>query len=266
MTAMLRLRAIALAAGIGVAGLGALTCTGGGSATAPRSGSESDAEVVGDAPDTVLDCVGVLLVPQLRGSYFANVRRYGKESVALRESARLADLSDADLRALCDWEACVKTNGYNHACALTDAGVERCRVCEDGGDCGGFPRSREDCVAHARDPGRGTCHVGLLQECLIQRGVRGFGDRRVTRTCWASREACRGRLPESLVEEARAAQRETDQVTVAALVREVDLAAELQPDAAGPDGVIAQWRDRFSEWQGGLPTEVSDAGDFDVPE
>jgi hypothetical protein len=256
-------RAVALGSGVAVAALAVMTCTGGGSATPPPSAS--DAGEVGDASDGVLDCVGVLLVPRLRGNTFANVRRYGKENVALRESTRLAELSEQDLRAFCDWEACVRTNGYNHACILTDGGVERCRVCSDAGDCGGFPRSREECVARARAPGRGTCHVGLLEECLIQRGVRGFGDSRVTRTCWMSREACGGRKPESLVDEARAAQKETDQVTVAAISREVDLAAELEPDSAD-GGVVELWRKTLSEWQGGLPTEVSDAGDFDMPE
>ena len=259
-----RARGIALGTGLALAGLGAVTCTGGGMAL--PSESDSDAGTVEDASNAVLDCVGVLQVPQLRGTYFANVRRYGKDSAALRESARLADLPEAELNEFCDWEACVRANGYNHACGLNDAGVEKCRVCEDGGDCSGFPRSREDCGAHARDVGRGTCHVGLLQECLIQRGVRGFGDPHVTRTCWASRAACGGRLPGSLVEEARAAQHETDQVIVAAMGREVDLAAELEPDAAGPDGVIGWRRKRLAEWPGGLPSEVSDAGDFGDPE
>lgn len=260
---LVRLRSVGVAAASVAVAFAIVTCTDWDSETLRAS----DVGGVDAADDAMLDCVGVLLVPQLRGgSFFANTRRYGKDSPALRETTRLADLSDSDLRAFCDWEACVRTNGYNHACWLNDAGIEKCRVCEEAGDCGGFPRSREDCVAHARDPKRAACHVGLLQECLIQRGVRGFGDPRVTRTCWASREACRGQLDGSLVDEARAAQNETDQVSVEALVREVDLAAELEPDAAGPNGNIGFWRKELSGWQGGLPTEVSDAGDFDVPE
>jgi hypothetical protein len=204
-----------------------------------------------------LDCVDVLRVPTIRGYLFANVRRFGKNNPHLREEARLADLSGDDRSTFCDWEACVRTNGYNHFCAPNDAGVERCRVCDGGTDCQPFPVNRDDCAAHANDPGRGTCLVGLVQECLIQQGLRGFGDSRLTRTCWLSRQACDGRLAGDLSQRARAAQVETDQVTIQEWNREVELAAKLEPDASE----VEDWRKRLSAWEGGLPTDVDDAGD-----
>ena len=111
-------------------------------------------------------------------------------------------------------------------------------------------------MTRARDPGRAECHVGLLQECLIQRGLRGFGNPRVTETCGSSAEACSGRLAGDLTAQAMRAQHETDQVTIQALSEEVELAAQLEPDS----GYVDMWRRTLSQWEGGLPRDISDGG------
>ena len=87
--------------------------------------------------------------------------------------ARLGDLSPTDLAAFCDWEACIRANGYAHACSINDAGWEACHVCDDPSSCSGNFMSEGDCAAHATDADRGACHVGLLEECLLQQAMRG---------------------------------------------------------------------------------------------
>jgi hypothetical protein len=203
-----------------------------------------------------MDCVGETHVRRLHGEEFANVKRFGRENPSLRTTARLGDVAPGDLAKFCDWEACVRTNGYAHTCWVTDAGWERCRVCDSGAECNGEPMNREDCVARVKqDPGRSQCHLGLLQECLIQRGLRGLADRRVTRTCRLSQQACAGELPGDLTAQALAAQHETDQVTVEVCLKELDKAETLTPDAEA----IAQWRNDFAAWDGGLPEDAIDA-------
>jgi hypothetical protein len=208
------------------------------------------------APDAWIDCVGVLHVRASRGHEFANVRRFGEGSPTLRTTARLVELSPTDLGAFCDWEACVRANGYAHSCWVTDAGWERCRVCDGGDDCDGFPMTGGDCMAHVGDPARAACHVGLLQECLIQRGLRGFSDSRVTETCRESQQACAGQLPGDLTAQALAAQHETDQVTMEIMLWELDLADRLQPDSS----VVQAWRATMPAWEGGLPDGDMDGG------
>ena len=137
---------------------------------APLSGSaglQADADA-----GAFLDCVGVLQVQRVRGTLVANARRFGEANAAWRTASRLSDLAGHELRDFCDWEACIRTNGYRHACYLNDAGWERCRVCDAGGDCDGLPMSQDDCVAHATDVGRATCHVGSWRSaCCSKRCV-----------------------------------------------------------------------------------------------
>jgi hypothetical protein len=178
-----------------------------------------------------IDCVAALHVTQNRGLEFANVHRFGKDTPALRTTARIADLSPSDLHDFCDWEACVNVNGYDHTCWQSDAGWERCRVCTGAGDCDGHYLSQDDCVAHAGDVGRTQCHVGLLEECAIQRGLRGPADTRVTRTCALSAQACSGALPGDLSAQALAAQRETDQVTLELFDQTLASDERFAPDA-----------------------------------
>jgi histone H3/H4 len=203
-----------------------------------------------------LDCVGVLHVKSLRGSGVANAQRFGQQNPALRTTKRLGDLQGADLAAFCDWEACITSNGYAHVCALNEGGLERCKVCDAGTDCAGRPMSRADCVAHATDVGRASCHAGLLQECLIQRALRGVADPRITETCAESDQACAGETLGDLTAEALAAQHETDQVTVQVYDEELGIAAQLAPDASN----LAYWSSVLSAWDGGLPTDVNDGG------
>src|SRR5262249_9001588 len=68
----------------------------------------------GAIPSGSIDCVGVLHVPVLRGYAFANVQRLGDAASSLRTTARIQDLDPQDLRSLCDWESCVRSNGYGH--------------------------------------------------------------------------------------------------------------------------------------------------------
>ena len=236
---------------VGVTGAGA--CSG---------GRGNDGELVpgiGDSATssglTRFDCVGILHVRRSRGHEFANVHRLGQDHPAFRETLRIGELAPEDLEAFCDWEACVRTNGYAHVCAINDAGWERCRVCDGGDDCGDLPFDRAACVARAHDLSRSACHVGLMQECLIQRGLRGFADRRVTQTCQWSTASCAGELPGDLRDKALFAQNETNQVTVEYYETEVDLAAALEPDSPYVD----MWRQTLRQWEGGRPTDVSDA-------
>jgi hypothetical protein len=68
-------------------------------------------------------------------------------------------------------------------------------------------------------------------------------------------QSCSGQLPGDLSAQALAAQHETDQVTIQSLLEQVELAAKLQPDAS-----LERTREVLSSWEGGLPTDVSDAG------
>jgi hypothetical protein len=218
--------------------------------------SRAPPALAGDPPEaSVFDCVDILHVPQLRGHHVANVQRFGESTPSLRQTARVADLAPAELSDFCDWEACIRADGYGHTCWVADAGWERCRVCDGGDDCAGFPVDHADCVAHARDPGRAPCHVGLLEECLIQRALRGAADPRTTQTCELSAQACAGSLPGDRTADALAAQHETDQVTVEVASDELDLASRLQPDSS----FVASWRSTLAAWDGGLPVGAVDA-------
>jgi len=141
-----------------------------------RGAIPSDVQLAGDASSPVppywIDCVGVIHVVQWRGIELANATRFGESNPSLRTVARISDLGASDLRAFCDWEACVRVNGYGHTCWVNDAGFEQCRMCDGSADCDGHAMSEDDCVAHASDPGRATCHVGLLQECTLQQSLR----------------------------------------------------------------------------------------------
>jgi len=211
--------------------------------------------------DVWIDCVGVLDVVELRGVDVSNAWRFGEDASALRTTARLGELAPAQARAFCDWEACIRANGYGHVCALNDAGWESCRVCSTAADCDGRPMSPEECVAHASDVGRAACHVGLLQECLLQQAIRGPADPRTTRTCRWSAQACAGELAGDRSAEAMAAQHETDQVAVEQMNAEV--AAIAATDAA--PGYVNEWREILSGWDGGLPPD-DDAFDAGLPD
>jgi hypothetical protein len=201
--------------------------------------------------------VGVLNVQAQRGYLVANVHRFAEGNSALRRSTRIADLAPGDLRAFCDWEACIRTNGYNHSCWVDDGGVERCKVCDGSADCNGRPLSQGDCVAHAVDPGRLDCHVGLLQECLIQRALRGSASACNTESCRWSDQACSGLLPGDLTARAIVAQHETDQVTVGECGLELVQSAKLLPDGGVED--LAAANQLLSLWDGGLAACDQDA-------
>jgi hypothetical protein len=205
-----------------------------------------------------IDCVDVLHVTPIRGHAVANVLRLGEPSSTLRTTARIADLAPNDLQSFCDWQACIRTDGYGHTCSLNDAGWERCRACAGAADCNGDPMSRGDCVALATDATRATCNVGLLQECLIQRSIRGPADMRVTQSCEQSAQACAGQLPGDLTAQALSAQHETDQVAVEEAEAEVALAAELYPDSGYVAAQVASWQQKFATWDGGLPVAYLD--------
>jgi hypothetical protein len=162
---------------------------------------------------------------------------------------RLGDLPLTELRGFCDWEACLRTNGYGHTCWINDAGAERCRVCISSTDCDGAPLTQAEFIAHAREPGRASCHVGLLQACLLQQALRGPGDSRKTQACRSSDLACAGELSGDLTTQAVAALTETDQVTVEECMKEVGMASQLDPDAS----TIGYWQTQLSMWEGGLP-------------
>jgi hypothetical protein len=203
-----------------------------------------------------LDCVAnVLHVSALRGHQVSNASRFGESNPSLRTSYRISDLSQSDLRAFCDWEACLRSDGYAHSCYINDAGWERCRVCDGGDDCDGRPMSQDDCVAHASDTGRSTCHVGLLQECLLQQALRGPADPRLTLTCAESAQACAGQLNGDLSSQALASQLESAQVEVQVVLEDYERIYARFPDS-GIDTVIANL---LAAWDGGMPTDVSDA-------
>lgn len=235
-----------------------LTCNG--SRCTPSESVDGQLDAAGPVQGPRIDCVGVLQVTDIRGHYLGNARRFGKSDPALRQVARLTELSAADLADFCDWEACVRANGYAHSCHIDDGGVERCRVCDAGDDCEGFFMNREACTSKSHEQDRAQCHAGLLQECLLQQGMRGFADGRLTRTCWLSTEACAGRLPGDQAAAGLAAQHETNQVTVEVCGREVEQTAALQPDSAVTSAVVEQWRAKLSQWDGGPPSDVGDAG------
>jgi hypothetical protein len=220
----------------------------------------SDVQLAVDASSPVppywIDCVGVIHVVQWRGIELANATRFGESNPSLRTVARISDLGASDLRAFCDWEACVRVNGYGHTCWVNDAGFEQCRMCDGSADCDGHAMSEDDCVAHASDPGRATCHVGLLQECTLQQSLRGPADTRVTQTCAWSAQACAGSLPGDLTTQALAAQHETDQVAVEEATWEESVYAKLVgPDASQFDA----WLAIVAQWDGGTPIDVGDA-------
>lgn len=185
--------------------------------------------------------------------------RFGTDTPGLRASARLSDLSAADRAGFCDWEACLKANGYAHACTVAEAGVEPCRVCTDAGDtCDGFPRSQAECVAGIVSAGRATCHLGLLEDCLIQRAIRGFGDARRTISCQLSDDACAGVLPGDRATDFAFADHETSQVTVERLIVELDMTRTV---VRKEDLYFHGWEARLAAWDGGLPADtLVDAG------
>ncbi len=216
---------------------------------------KNDPKAISNTGVSSIDCVDLLHVRRIRGFEVANAQRVGGNNLGVRES-RISALAPSDLRAVCDWEACMKVNGYGHACWVDDGGVERCRVCDGGADCSGLPVSQDDCVAHAAEPPRATCHVGLMQECLLQRGLRGPADLRVTQACKWSQQACDGTLVGDLTDKNAAARFETDQVTIeTCCITELNQAIRLQPDSQ----VIPYVQKACAEWDGGLPPDY-DAG------
>ncbi|MGH7271671.1 MAG: hypothetical protein ACREJ3_14665 [Polyangiaceae bacterium] len=232
-------------------------------AAARDPAGDATVHTLGDTPVTTsasasswVDCVGALHVVVSRGYLLANAKRLSESNPSVRATSRIADLAPSDVRAFCDWEACVRTNGYRHVCSVNDAGWERCRVCDGGADCDGLPVSEDDCVAHAGDTSRASCHVVLLEECLLQRAIRAPGDPRLTEACRLSEAACAGQLPGDLSAQAVAARRETDQVTAEECERELAISSPLDADVAA----ASYWAQRFSAWDGGLPS-----GDLDAP-
>jgi hypothetical protein len=189
----------------------------------------------------------------MRDYAVANAERLADTRPSIDAGARVSDLAPGDLRALCDWEACLRTNGYGHVCYVNDAGWEQCRVCSGSADCSGLPVSQDDCVAHAGDPGVATCQVVLLEECLLQRAIRMPADPRVTRTCFLSGQACAGQLPGDLSVQATAARHETDQVAVEQAEREFAVAVANDAD---PPAVTAFWEQQFCTWDGGVPDDL----------
>ncbi|MCL2726289.1 MAG: hypothetical protein FWD69_17850 [Polyangiaceae bacterium] len=208
------------------------------------------------APEGYTDCVAALQIGRRRGLGISNVHRFGAEDPTVRYSARISDLTPDTLKGYCDWEACLWTNGYAHANWVDDAGIERWRVCDaDAGDtCDGFPMDQAACVAQATMPGRASCHVGLLQDCLIQRAIRGFADARVTEACRLSAQACTEQLPGDLTEKAQAAKQETDQVAIERALCELQNYTPWYPS----DPVKPHWLEVLSGWKGGLPADALD--------
>jgi len=213
--------------------------------------------VAGPPPAGFTDCISILQIIRQRGLDVSNVHRFGTDDPNVRYSARVSDLPLDTLKSYCDWEACLRTNGYAHACWVDDAGLEQCGVCDGGaGDtCDGFPMDQTACVAQAA--GRANCHVGLLQDCLIQRAIRGFPDSRVTETCRLSAQACAGELPGDLTEQAHTAAHETDQVTIERVLCDVAAGAAAYPDTSAE--YKSGWQQRIlSGWDGGLPVDALD--------
>ncbi len=205
-----------------------------------------------------VDCVSALHVTVMRDYAVANAERLADTRPWVEAGARVSDLAPADLRALCDWEACLRTNGYGHVCYVNDAGWEQCRVCSGAADCSGLPMSEDDCVAHAADPGVAACHVVLLEECLLQRAIRMPTDPRVTTTCFESGQACAGQRPGDLSAQAAAARHETDQVAVEQAEREFAVAVENDAD---PPAVAGFWEQQFCMWDGGVPDDLDGSVD-----
>lgn len=218
---------------------------------------KTSSNAASDPVDRWVDCVGALGVTQVRGLAASNAKRFGEDAGTLRTAVRIGDLSQEDLSTFCDWEACIRSNGYAHACALNDAGWESCRVCQSTDDCDGRPMNHADCISHATDPGRSQCHVGLLQECLLQQAIRGPADACVTETCQLSAKACAGDLSGDLSAEALSAQHETNQISAEELFREVALKA---PFAADPDAAVAALQSTIASWDGGASSCPLDAG------
>ncbi len=202
--------------------------------------------------DAWVDCVNVLHVVSLRGVAAANAYRFGEDASSVRTTARIADLDPTTLRAFCDWEACIQANGYAHVCTVQDGGWESCRVCDSSADCQGGALSGDDCVAHASDLGRAQCHVGLREECLLQRAILELPDVDASYACRASELTCAGMLPGDLTTPELDARQETIQAMYQELYGEV-IAAD------GPDSAITQAWQALLEPLGEWP--VDDAGD-----
>ncbi len=219
---------------------------------------DNPAPAAAGSPPNWVDCVSALHVTAMRDYAVANAERLAGTRPGIDAGARVADLAPADLGALCDWEACLRTNGYGHICYVADAGWEQCRVCDGSADCSGLPMSQDDCVARAQGPGVATCHVVLLEECLLQRAIRMPTDPRVTITCLQSGQACAGQLPGDLSAQATAARHETDQVAIEQAERE--FAGGLATDAEAP-GVASFWEQQFCMWDGGAPDDLDGGAD-----
>ena len=235
------------------------------STPASGTGAGSSASSSTGAPNRWMNCVDVLRVNVMRGYRAANVHRFGEaDDGSLSTDFRMQDLQSSDLASFCDWESCLTTNGYGHACWVNDAGWERCRVCDASADCSGEPMSRAECMTHAADPTMAQCHVGLMQECMIQRALRGPADPRVTQTCQLSAQACAGQLPGDLGAQAIAARQETDQVTLQ-LLAENEAVAQSLADGSAVDSSL---QDGNAADGGGLVGEVdaalSDADGLDA--
>jgi hypothetical protein len=222
---------------------------------APESAQPlEDASTSGDVDSTNwVDCVSALHVVAMRDYAVANAERLADTHPWIDARARVSDLAPADLAAWCDWEACLRTNGYGHVCSVNDGGWEQCRACDASADCSGFPTSQGDCVAQAGNAGVAACHVVLMEECLLQRAIRLPNDPRVTMTCFLSGQACTGLLPGDLSSQAVAARHETDQVAVAESEREFVMGLEADAEASG---VAAFWEQQFCLWDGGAPEDL----------
>lgn len=213
-------------------------------------------------------CVEKLQIRVWRGVKASNVHRFRPEDPHVRFEARLGELGDRDLADYCDWEACLAADGYNHECFADDGGagqrpIERCRVCTPDQPCGGST-SRTACVAAAKEPGRDTCHIGLLQDCLIQRAIRGFSDPRVSETCERSARACAGDMPGDLATDGQFAAHETEQIAVERAIVEVRFSAARR-DAGADAGdagnaPVTEIEEKLATWTGGFARDAFDGG------
>jgi hypothetical protein len=265
MRAPFRLTGLVAGACAAWAALAPIACRSSGSPTGSASSNvvasdpASAPDPPGDgSPPNWVDCVATLHVVAMRDFGVANSERLADTRPWIEAGARVSDLATADVGAFCDWEACLRTNGYGHLCFVNDAGWEQCRLCDGSADCHGLPTSQDDCVAHAGDPGVAPCHVALLEECLLQRALRLPADPRVTQTCFLSERACAGKLPGDLSAQAVAARHETDQVAVEQAEREFAVALETDAD---PPAVASFWAQQFCMWDGGLPDDLDGGGD-----
>lgn len=248
---------VALAVGGGVA---IIACT----LAAAKDDSMDQAEALSatdGGADAWVDCVGALHVVELRGVGVSNAARVGAHDGA---SLSIGELPANELRAFCDWEACIRANGYGHICALNDAGWESCRVCKSADDCDGAPMSQDECVAHAADVGRATCQVDLLEECLLQHAIRGPADRRPTQACERSARACAGNREGDRLTQASEARIETGQIAVEAFA--ADIAIELARNPTSAE--LARAQATLDAWDGGRPpyddAAATDAGMSDA--